>query len=369
MNSTGRNANFHNYGNLSFIFIPDISGYTKFVNETEIEHSKHIISELIEIIIASNNLNMIIAEVEGDAVLFYKEQIPDLGKIYEQVKDMFINFHHHLRKYEVLRICECGACSSAVDLTLKFIVHAGEFEKLTIAGKAKPYGSSVVLAHRLLKNNLPNTEYLLLTHSFYEQQPSHSMEEYFPQYYLNKEAFPDFGYIKYFYVPLEDYHTHVPPVVNYPVPQLSRRPFKLNQIINAPIRIVQDRLIDLNFKKKWLVSVNSVQFKDPINKLGTHHVCIINNEEHHFETIKNSLSSNGWVYGERMINPSFVKEIDFYFILRELSSESTLLEFELHIKAGKWLMKMIAPLVKMILSSHYRKSIRIFKKVIEGEYK
>jgi len=29
----------------TFLFIPDISGFMEFVNETEVEHSQHIISE------------------------------------------------------------------------------------------------------------------------------------------------------------------------------------------------------------------------------------------------------------------------------------------------------------------------------------
>ena len=33
----------------ALIFIPDISGFTKFVNDTDIEHSQHIIEELIEV--------------------------------------------------------------------------------------------------------------------------------------------------------------------------------------------------------------------------------------------------------------------------------------------------------------------------------
>lgn len=52
------------------LFIPDISGFTKFVHENEIEHSRIIIEELLENIINSNEIGLKISEVEGDAVLF-----------------------------------------------------------------------------------------------------------------------------------------------------------------------------------------------------------------------------------------------------------------------------------------------------------
>ncbi|HKH62865.1 MAG TPA: DUF2652 domain-containing protein, partial [Flavitalea sp.] len=58
--------------NSGLIFIPDISGFTSFVNNTEIEHSRFIIEELLETIINSNQLGLNISEIEGDAVLFYK---------------------------------------------------------------------------------------------------------------------------------------------------------------------------------------------------------------------------------------------------------------------------------------------------------
>ena len=52
--------------------MPDISGFTQFVSETEVMHSRHIVQELLEILIDSNHLNLQISEIEGDAIFFYK---------------------------------------------------------------------------------------------------------------------------------------------------------------------------------------------------------------------------------------------------------------------------------------------------------
>ena len=53
-------------------FIPDLGGFTKFVAETEVQHSQHIIQELLEILVDANSLGMKVSEFEGDAVLFYR---------------------------------------------------------------------------------------------------------------------------------------------------------------------------------------------------------------------------------------------------------------------------------------------------------
>ena len=77
--------------NSTLIFIPDISGFTDFVNTTAIEHSQHIISELLEIIIETNYLGFEISEIEGDAVLFYKkDEIPNSEEMIKLSKEMFL---------------------------------------------------------------------------------------------------------------------------------------------------------------------------------------------------------------------------------------------------------------------------------------
>ena len=78
----------------ALLFMPDISGFTQFVNETEILHSQHIVQELLEILIDSNHLNLEVCEVEGDAIFFYRfGDKPDLKGLLLQVEKMFIRFH------------------------------------------------------------------------------------------------------------------------------------------------------------------------------------------------------------------------------------------------------------------------------------
>lgn len=54
------------------LFILDISGFTEFVHYTEISHSKHIVSELLELLIDENSIGLELAEIEGNALFFYK---------------------------------------------------------------------------------------------------------------------------------------------------------------------------------------------------------------------------------------------------------------------------------------------------------
>src|SRR6185503_7484253 len=148
----------------ALLFMPDISGFTRFVNETEILHSQHIVQELLEILIDSNEIGLQVSEIEGDAIFFYRiGEKPSLDSLLKQVEKMYFNFHRHLKLYDHQRICNCGACQSAISLKLKIIAHYGEVAEYTVKEHKKLFGKDVILIHRLLKNNIDSNEYILLT--------------------------------------------------------------------------------------------------------------------------------------------------------------------------------------------------------------
>jgi len=150
--------------NRGLLFIPDISGFTRFVNEVEISHSQFIIQQLLEELIKANDSGLEISEIEGDAILFYKYGEPgDLASLYQQVAKMFRAFHQYLVAYDNRKICQCKACISAVHLSLKVISHYGEFTSLNVRQFNKLIGKDVIIAHQLLKNDIEQHEYWLVT--------------------------------------------------------------------------------------------------------------------------------------------------------------------------------------------------------------
>jgi hypothetical protein len=146
------------------LFIPDISGFTRFVSETEIDHSRRIVQELLEAVIEANQIGLEVSEVEGDAVLFFRfGALPDLRELSQQVERTFRDFHERLATYETSRFCQCRACASACDLTLKIVTHYGEFTSYSVKSFEKLIGKDVIVAHQLLKNDIGQHEYWLVT--------------------------------------------------------------------------------------------------------------------------------------------------------------------------------------------------------------
>src|SRR5678816_2802822 len=85
--------------NPAIMCIPDISGFTRFMAENEIEFSKKMIPGLLRSLVDSNTLNLKVGEIEGDAVVFYRfGALPSLQEIAGQCKALYVNFNEQLIK-------------------------------------------------------------------------------------------------------------------------------------------------------------------------------------------------------------------------------------------------------------------------------
>ena len=151
----------------SVLFIPDISGFTRFVNDIEILHGQEITAELLEEIINADELDLEVSEIEGDAVLFYKIGEPiSLEKIYSQAVKTLQRFHLKKDQVQQKRVCQCNACNSVNHLKLKFILHFDQIHLIKIKKFTSLFGKGVIIAHRLMKNKIKNSEYILFTKDY-----------------------------------------------------------------------------------------------------------------------------------------------------------------------------------------------------------
>lgn len=312
--------------NSTLIFIPDISGFTKFVNKTAIEHSQHIISELLEIIINSNNLDLKISEIEGDAILFYKnDSIPQPNDIIQLSKEMFLRFHSHLKDIEKKNVCQCGACRTASNLSLKFITHLGELKEVNVNKFNKLIGSDLILAHRLLKNNIDSHEYLLMSDKYFENFSLSSTDlEQWIKIKPNKDEFDNFGEVYSKYIDFSPLLDKLSDYINdSKIKQTERKPdIKIN--IDAPILLVHEALTDINAKYNFVPGIKKIVTKDKINRVDTSHTCVFENLEIHFVTKKNSVQNKSIFYSEEAQFTNGLKFIADYQ-LQDLEGKTELL--------------------------------------------
>lgn len=283
----------------TLLFIPDISGFTRFVNDTAISHSRHIIAELLEAIIDADELGLTVSEIEGDAILFYRPgAAPQTAETLAQVEKMYVAFHSHLQTYEDQRICQCGACCSAVDLELKFIAHHGIVAQERVKDYSKLFGRDVILVHRLLKNDVPYTEYALLTDDLLAASDGDDLASHaWSTVQTGSEAL-DVGTVGYRYLALEALSERVPEptIVDYGLPD-GVLVMERTENVKAPLSTVFNVLTDLSFRHEWLEGlVGSDELNHGIVQGGSTHLCVIKADgsdpfwvSHDFETGTNQV--------------------------------------------------------------------------------
>lgn len=259
--------------NEALIFIPDISGFTKFVTETETNHSQHIIKELIEVIVKSLSPELIVSEIEGDAVLTYQfGKPPSFNELIELTKKIFLNFHSQLRIIERDNVCSCGACKGSSKLTLKFITHFGNLKEVEVANFKKIIGADLILAHRLLKNHVPLNEYLLLTEHFFKAQTNSN--EIDDELLINNiEEFENFGKVETKYLDFSPFIDEVPrfPKIGRVTKEKSTE--SISVVIEAPIEQVHLKLVDTKGKPNWIKDIKEINDTNKINHINAVHIC------------------------------------------------------------------------------------------------
>jgi hypothetical protein len=241
------------------LFIPDISGFTRFVTETEIDHSRRLIQELLEVVIDANQIGLEVSEVEGDAVLFFRfGACPDLGQICAQVERMFRDFHERLEAYEIRRFCQCRACVSASNLTLKIITHYGEFTNYSVRQFNKLFGRDVILAHRLLKNGIDHHEYWLATAAMLPDTPPGGLPAWIT--WNRGVEITDAGEIAYHFTPLSGLRGTVspPPMLDPHLPQETRL-FSLTAEYDTHIIALFHATGNFTYRARWQEGVRSVE--------------------------------------------------------------------------------------------------------------
>jgi uncharacterized protein YndB with AHSA1/START domain len=99
-----------------------------------------------------------ITKFEGDAVFVCDPgETTDSETLLAGIDAAYFGFARRRRTIEVRSTCDCEACARIPDLDLKLIAHHGSFAEQRIAGSAEVVGADVIVAHRLLKNDVAAT--------------------------------------------------------------------------------------------------------------------------------------------------------------------------------------------------------------------
>ena len=135
--------------------IADISGYTGYLADVELDHAQDILADLIGAVVTALRPNFRLAKLEGDAAFTYAMgDTVDGSMLLDTIERCYFGFRRRRRDVRQATACDCNACVRIPDLDLKFVVHSGVAILQRVAGRQELLGSDVIVAHRLLKNEV-----------------------------------------------------------------------------------------------------------------------------------------------------------------------------------------------------------------------
>jgi class 3 adenylate cyclase len=213
----------------TFMLIADIAGYTRFMkfHRASLAHAQEIIAQLLEAVINATSRRLALAKLEGDAAFFYvpfpQGSEPDLQFVGEQAAAIYRAFHARVSDLKINNLCKCDGCTQAGNLKIKLVGHFGEAAVQKVKNLTELAGFDVILVHRMLKNNVPIPEYMLMTEPVHERTDA-SIRERCASHSLELD---DVGSTATFYVDLERYVGEVPEAKRLSMPARVARSLTL----------------------------------------------------------------------------------------------------------------------------------------------
>lgn len=190
----------------AFLCVADITGYTGYLNDSELEHAQGTLTDLLQLLVDRAGPPMRISKLEGDAVFSYafEEAFTDGRTFLDLVEGTYVAFRRAIDSMVLNNTCQCKACANVSSLDLKFVIHFGSFLVQRIGTYDELLGPDVNLVHRLLKNTITDRlglrAYCLYTSSARDRLGLREVTTLVP----HDENVPDFGLVKTYVQDLGD---------------------------------------------------------------------------------------------------------------------------------------------------------------------
>jgi len=182
-----------------YLLIADITGYTAFLRESELDHAKDSLRSLLDLLIKQTKPPLLISRLEGDAVISYAPEgsFQHGQTLIDLIEGTYVEFRRALDLMVLNTTCNCLACRNISNLDLKFFVHYGRFALEALPAYTELIGNDVNLIHRLTKNTVTENKgfhaYVMYTQAAMEQL---DLPDLFEELSPHFESYEDVGDVR-----------------------------------------------------------------------------------------------------------------------------------------------------------------------------
>lgn len=182
-----------------YLVIADITGYTAFLNDSELEHAEDSLKDLLDLLIDQTKPPLVISRLEGDAVISYSPEASFLQgqTMVEIIENTYVRFREARQRMRLNTSCTCNACQNIPNLDLKFFVHHGTYVLQKMANFTELVGNDVNIAHRLMKNHIKEKTGIVAYAAYTKAAvDALGIHEFVEEMQEHTEEFPDVGEVK-----------------------------------------------------------------------------------------------------------------------------------------------------------------------------
>ena len=241
-----------------YLLIADITGYTMFLTQSEMDHANPILQSLLEALIEEVGDPLHLWKMEGDAVLAYstRQEFPSGETFLSICENLYNSFA--IRQQDIIAntTCTCRACANVHTLDLKIIAHYGEFAEMTVGPITDISGPDVILVHRMTKTAVKEVTGVR-SYALFSDASAHAMNisDMLEPFTEEIEHFGDVGMKVYDLAAAWKTFRH------------NRERFFLEEEdgvwtfryhFNAPAGVVWELLTAPQLKEKWMSGINTV---------------------------------------------------------------------------------------------------------------
>lgn len=177
-----------------YLVIADISGYTGYLVDTELDHAQGILADLLEQIAFCFQPVLTVAKLLGDAVFAVTpaERVTTAEILLDLLDVTYARFRGRQAALQRQTLCPCKACAGIHSLDLKFVVHRGKWAEQAVMGGKELAGRDVILAYRLLKNSvIEKTGWK--AYALFTEESVAGLGEAFEATHRHRETYEGFG--------------------------------------------------------------------------------------------------------------------------------------------------------------------------------
>ena len=244
-----------------YLLIADITGYTRFLKDSELEHARGILEQLFSALLAKLRSPFALSNIQGDAILAHARagHVSDGRHVVDTVESLYCAFADALEYMLHNTTCTCAACSNIAKLDLKLLVHHGTYVEQSIGGRQELGGPDVIVVHRLLKNSISSITGIRAYAAFTEAAAGATgLTEYFEHAARHRENDETFGEIPLRVLdmrPVWEAHRAQTTIV------IGEHDARVCEDMNVDLAVPPDRcwyyLTDPNMRGAWVPNVAS----------------------------------------------------------------------------------------------------------------